>query len=336
MVNGKTRKGIFMLVMLVIMVATAACGGNNGGKTSGATNAPTNAPTSTEAPATEAPAAKLSGEIKIDGSSTVFPLSEAAAEEFNKVHKDVRVSVGTSGTGGGFKQFCANEIAIADASRYIKDSEAELCKTAGIEYTELEIAFDGLTVVVSKENDFIDHLTVEELNKIFLTGSQVKTWKDVRDTWPAEPIVMFSPGADSGTYDYFNEAILNKEGIRNDGAISFSEDDNVLVQGVAGSKYGIGYFGFSYYEENQDKLKSVPVDGGKGAIAPTLETIKDGSYAPLSRPLLIYVNNAALERPEVLEFTKFYIENIKHYAEEVGYVPLQDAQYAEQAAKIKG
>lgn len=334
MINGKSRKGIFMLVMLMVMVVAAACGGNNGNSTSGASNAPATQKPATEAPATEKPAAALSGEIKIDGSSTVFPLSEAAAEEFNKLHKDVRVSVGTSGTGGGFKQFCANEIVIADASRYIKDSEAEACKTAGVEFTELEIAYDGLTVVVSKENDFIDHLTVEELNKIFLTGSTVKTWKDVRDTWPDENIVMFSPGADSGTYDYFNEAILDKEGIRNDGSISFSEDDNVLVQGVAGSKYGIGYFGFSYYEENKDKLKAVPVDGGTGAISPTLETIKDGSYAPLSRPLLIYVNNAAYDRPEVLEFTKFYIDNIKLYAEEVGYVPLPDEEYAKQAAKI--
>lgn len=324
MINGKTRKGIFTLVMLSVLILVAACGGNaNEGNKGAATNSP------------DAETVKLSGEIKIDGSSTVFPLSEAAAEEFNKVHKDVRVSVGTSGTGGGFKQFCAGEIAIADASRHIKDSEAETCKAAGIEYTELEIAYDGLTVVVSKENDFIDYLTVEELNKIFLTGSTVKTWKDVRDTWPAEPIVMFSPGADSGTYDYFNEAILDKAGIRNDGAISFSEDDNALVQGIAGSKYGIGYFGFSYYDENQDKLKAVPIDGGKGAIAPTLETIKDGSYAPLSRPLLIYVNNKELERPEVLEFTKFYIDNIKLYAEEVGYVPLQDEQYATQAAKIE-
>jgi len=335
LINGKTRKGLFTLVMLTVLVLAAACGGNaNGGNKGGASNSPTNAP-ATDAPAPTTETAALSGEIKIDGSSTVFPLSEAAAEEFNKAHKDVRVSVGTSGTGGGFKQFCANEIVIADASRHIKAEEAETCKAAGIEFTELNIAYDGLTVVVNKDNDFVDHLTVDELNKIFLTGSEVKTWKDVRDTWPAEPIVMFSPGADSGTYDYFNEAILNKEGIRNDGVISFSEDDNALVQGVAGSKYGIGYFGFSYYEENQDKLKSVPVDGGSGAIAPTLETIKDGSYAPLSRPLLIYVNNAAFERPEVLEFTKFYIENIGSFADEVGYVPLPDEQYAAEAAKIK-
>ncbi|NIK76963.1 phosphate transport system substrate-binding protein [Paenibacillus castaneae] len=328
MLKKKGFKGILMLSMVVLLAFTAACGNstNNGTKGS-ASNSPTNAATDDTV--------KLAGEIKIDGSSTVFPLTEAAAEEFNKLHKDVRVPVGVSGTGGGFKQFCKGEIAIADASRPIKDSEAADCKAAGIEYTDLSVAFDGLSVVVSKSNDFIDHLTVEELNKIFVTGSTVKTWKDVRDTFPAEPIVMFSPGADSGTYDYFNEAILDKAGIRNDKAISFSEDDNSLVQGVAGSKYGIGYFGFAYFEENQDKLKVVPVDAGKGAIEPTYETIKDGSYAPLSRPLFIYANNKELERPEVKEFVKYYINNIGQFADEVGYVALPDEQYAAEAAKIQ-
>ncbi|KRE43258.1 PstS family phosphate ABC transporter substrate-binding protein [Paenibacillus sp. Soil522] len=332
MLKKKGFKGILMLSMVAVLVFAAACGNNtNGGnatnKNTGAANNATNTPTEETA--------ALSGEIKIDGSSTVFPLTEAAAEEFNKEHKDVRVPVGVSGTGGGFKQFCAGEIAIADASRPIKDEEAATCKTAGIEYTELTVAFDGLSVVVSKENDFIDHLTVEELNKIFVTGSTVTTWKDVRDSFPAEPIVMFSPGADSGTYDYFNEAILDKAGIRNDKAISFSEDDNALVQGVSGSKYGIGYFGFAYFEENQDKLKVVPVDGGKGAITPSNETIKDGTYAPLSRPLFIYANNKELERPEVKEFVKYYINNIGTYAGEVGYVALPDEQYATEAAKIQ-
>lgn len=333
MVKSKGIKGIATLAMAAMLVFAAACGnsandgtntGSNGGNT--ATTAPTEAPT-------EAPV-KLSGEIKVDGSSTVFPLTEAAAEEFGKEHKDVRVPVGVSGTGGGFKQFCVGEIAIADASRPIKEEEAAACKTAGIEYTELTVAFDGLSVVVSKDNDFIDHLTVEELHKIFVTGSTVKTWKDVRDTWPAEPIVMFSPGADSGTYDYFNEAILEKEGIRND-MVSFSEDDNTLVVGVAGSKYGIGYFGFAYLEHNLDKLKAVPVDGGNGPIEPTYDSIKDGTYAPLSRPLFIYVNNKELERPEVKEFVNYYINNIGSMAGEVGYVALPDEKYAEEAAKIQ-
>lgn len=332
LLKKKGFKGILMLSMVVLLAFAAACGnntngGNTGSENTGTSNNATNAPTEE--------AVKLSGEIKIDGSSTVFPLTEAAAEEFNKEHPDVRVPVGVSGTGGGFKQFCAGEIAIADASRPIKEEEATACKDAGIEYTELSVAFDGLSVVVSKDNDFIDHLTVEELNKIFLTGSTVATWKDVRDTFPAEPIVMFSPGADSGTYDYFNEAILDKAGIRNDKAISFSEDDNALVQGVSGSKYGIGYFGFAYYEENQDKLKVVPIDGGSGAITPSYDTIKDGSYAPLSRPLYIYANNKELERPEVKEFVKYYINNIGTFAGEVGYVALPDEQYATEAAKVQ-
>lgn len=331
--KGKSGKGILMSMMVALMVFAAACGNNAGGNDTGTNNTGGSNNAATNAPAEET--AKLSGEIKIDGSSTVFPLTEAAAEEFRKEQPDVRVPVGVSGTGGGFKQFCAGEIAIADASRPIKDEEATACKDAGIEYTELKVAFDGLSVVVSKDNDFIDHLTVEELNKIFVTGSTVTTWKDVRDSFPAEPIVMFSPGADSGTYDYFNEAILDKAGIRNDKAISFSEDDNALVQGVSGSKYGIGYFGFAYYEENADKLKVVPIDGGSGAIEPTYDTIKDGSYAPLSRPLFIYVNNKELERPEVKEFANFYINNIGALAGDVGYVALPDDQYATEAAKIQ-
>ncbi|MFD0958341.1 PstS family phosphate ABC transporter substrate-binding protein [Paenibacillus chungangensis] len=324
-----------MTAMAAMLVFTAACGNNGGNEASTGNNGNGSA---TNAPATEKPAEqadkKLSGEIKVDGSSTVFPLTEAAAEEFRAVQPDVRVPVGVSGTGGGFKQFCAGEIAIADASRPIKDEEAAKCKEAGIAFTELSVAFDGLSVVVSKENDFIDHLTVEELNKIFKTGSTVTKWSDVREGWPAEDIVMFSPGADSGTYDYFNEAILDKEGIRNEN-ISFSEDDNTLVVGISGSKYGIGYFGYAYYEENQDKLKVVPIDGGNGAVEPTYETIKDGSYAPLSRPLFIYVSNKEMERPEVSEFVNFYINNIGSMAGEVGYVALPDEQYAEQAAKLK-
>lgn len=336
MVKSKGMKGILTLAMAAMLVFAAACGNNGNGEntnTGGASNAPTTSPSATTE-ATEEPA-KLSGEIKVDGSSTVFPLTEAAAEEFRAEHPDVRVPVGVSGTGGGFKQFCAAEIAIADASRPIKDEEAAACKEKGIEYTELTVAYDGLSVVVSKDNDFIDHLTVEELAKIFKTGSTVKTWNEVRDSFPKEPIVMFSPGADSGTYDYFNEAILDKEGIRNDEAISFSEDDNSLVVGVSGSKYGIGYFGFAYYEENQDKLKVVPIDGGNGPITPSYDTIKDSTYAPLSRPLFIYVNNKELERPEVKEFAKFYIENIGAMAGEVGYVALPDEKYTEEAAKIQ-
>ncbi|MGI2295361.1 PstS family phosphate ABC transporter substrate-binding protein [Paenibacillus sp. GXUN7292] len=337
MVKRKKAKGIILASVAAILLLTSACGNktDSGDKNQGAA---TTTPPSATAPASEAPkveTAKLKGEILVDGSSTVFPLTEAAAEEFGKEHPDVRVPVGVSGTGGGFKRFCAGEIAIADASRNIKDEEAAACADKGIEFTELSVAYDGLSVVINKDNDFIDYLTIEELNKIFVTESGVKTWKDVRDTWPDKEILMFSPGADSGTYDYFNEAVLDKKGIRNDKAIVFSEDDNTLVQGVAGSEFGIGYFGFAYYEENQDKLKVVPIDGGKGAVTPSYDTIKDSSYSPLSRPLFIYANNAEMARPEVNEFLKYYINNIGAMAGEVGYVALPDEKYKEEAAKIK-
>ncbi|MGG4033521.1 PstS family phosphate ABC transporter substrate-binding protein [Paenibacillus cisolokensis] len=330
-------KGILMLAMAMLLVFAAACGnGGSGGETG---NAPAESANGAQENGGSKPAeeeAKLSGDIVIDGSSTVYPLTEAAAEEFNKEHPDVRVTVGVSGTGGGFEKFAAGEIAIADASRPIKDEEAQKAKDGGVDFIELSVAYDGLSVVINKENDWVDHLTVEELNKIFAAGSTVKTWADVREGFPAEPITLFSPGADSGTYDYFNEAILDKKGIRNDDLISFSEDDNTLVQGVAGNKGGIGYFGFAYFEENADKLKVVPIEAGNGPVEPTLETIKNGSYSPLSRPLYIYVNKAELERPEVKAFVQYYIDNIGSMAAEVGYVPLPDEQYAKEAAKIEG
>ena len=349
---SKMRKMFLPMLMAAVMAIAAACGSgsggegnaNNGGTTSAAGGSDASSQ-STGAPANEAKkeesagdsVQKLSGSIEIDGSSTVYPLTEAAAEEYAAEQPDVRVTVGVSGTGGGFERFCAGEIPIADASRPIKESEAQKCAEAGIAYTELSIAYDGLSVVVNKDNDWVDHLTVEELNRIFVAGSEVKTWADVREGWPDEELRLFSPGADSGTYDYFNEAILEKAGIRSDGQISFSEDDNTLVQGVAGNKGGIGYFGYAYYEENADKLKVVPIDGGSGPVTPTLDTIKDGSYSPLSRPLFIYVSNQALEeRPEVKDFVRFYIENIGGMAKEVGYVPLPDEKYAEEAAKIEG
>ncbi|WP_127532809.1 PstS family phosphate ABC transporter substrate-binding protein [Paenibacillus kobensis] len=331
-----------LLMMLVLAVMLSACGNNDKETSSGDKEQTTEQGDSTAAAGDdtaaddEDAAVGLTGEIEIDGSSTVYPLTEAAAEEFGKMNKDVRVTVGVSGTGGGFKRFCAGELAISDASRPIKDEEAQACKDKGIEYTDLQVAYDGLSLVVSKDNDFIDHLTVEELNKIFVTGSTVKTWADVRAGWPAEEIKMYSPGADSGTYDYFNEAILEKKGIRNDTQISFSEDDNSLVQGVEGSKYAIGYFGFAYFEENADKLKVIPVDAGKGAIAPSVETIKDGTYAPLSRPLFIYLNKEELQRPEVSAFADYYINNIGDMASEVGYVPLPEEKYSEEAAKLQG
>ena len=338
--TNKGFKSLMMVMMIALLVVTAACGNKNEDATSNGaagteqTSDDKSGNAAAEGTDDENAAVELSGQIEIDGSSTVYPLTEAAAEEFGTMNPDVRVTVGVSGTGGGFKRFCSGELAIADASRPIKDEEAKACTDNGIEYSDLMIAYDGLSLVVSKDNDFIDHLTVEELNRIFTTGSAVKTWADVRAGWPAETISLYSPGAESGTYDYFNEAILEKKGIRNDSQISFSEDDNMLVQGVQGSQYAIGYFGFAYYEENADKLNVVPIDGGKGAVAPSTETIKDGTYAPLSRPLYIYVNKAEMTRPEVYAFTDYYINNIGSLASEVGFVPLPDDQYSEEAAKL--
>ncbi len=269
---------------------------------------------------------KLSGEIRIDGSSTVFPITEAMAEEFTALNPDVKIPVGVSGTGGGFKKFAAKEIDISDASRPIKDAEAEAAKQNGVEYVELTVAYDGLSVVVNKENTWVDSLTVEELKKIWGPESMVKTWKDVRAEWPAEPIKYYAPGTDSGTFDYFTEEINGKSGaIRPD--FTPSEDDNVLVQGVAGDKNSIAFFGYAYYEENKDKLKIVKIDNGKGAVEPNFETIKSGEYAPLSRPIFIYVNKAAFGRPEVKEFVTFYLTKAKEIVPQVGYVALPDEEY---------
>lgn len=276
----------------------------------------------------------LSGEIRIDGSSTVFPITEAIAEEFNAIQPNVKIPVGVSGTGGGFTKFIAKETDISDASRPIKDAEATSAKEAGVEYIELKVAFDGLSVLVNPENTWVDYLTVEELQKIWAPDSTVKTWSDIRTEWPAEEIVFYAPGTDSGTFDYFTEEINGESGaIRSD--FTGSEDDNVLVQGIAGDKNAIGFFGFAYYEENQDKLKLVPIDNGNGPITPTFDTIKDGTYAPLSRPLFIYVNKEALSRAEVKEFVTFYLENSKELVPDVGYVALPDEEYTNGLALIQ-
>lgn len=336
--RGK-RKGYSLLIAIILISAVlSACGSNNdatsaAGSTPPSSSQPSSAPASSEAPSSEAPEA-LSGQVEIDGSSTVYPIMEAVAEEYGKEQKNVKVAVGVSGTGGGFKRFCAAETAISNASRPIKGEEADACKAAGVEYIELQIAYDGLSVVVSKDNDFVDQLTIEELAQIFGSEGTAKTWQDVRSEWPAEKISIFSPGADSGTFDYFNEEVLDKKGLRTDDAVSLSEDDNTLVQGIAGSKYGIGYFGYAYFEENADKLKLVPVDGGSGPIAPSNETIKDGTYSPLSRPLFIYVSKKEYERPEVKSLVTFMMDSAPTLSAEVGYIPLPDEKYAEEKAKL--
>jgi phosphate transport system substrate-binding protein len=268
----------------------------------------------------------LGGAVEIDGSSTVYPVTEAVAEEFGAEHPGVRVMVGFSGTGGGFKRFCAGETVISNASRHIRDSERDLCAQNGIEYLELQVAIDGLAVVVNPQNTFVECLTVAELRSIWEPGSQVASWSQVRQGFPDASIRLYGPGTNSGTFDYFTEAIMGQErAIRTD--FTASEDDNVLVQGVEGNRNALGYFGYAYFAENQGRLRAVAVDNGQGCVQPTADAVKAGQYAPLSRPLFIYVNRAALERPEVGQFVRFYMEHAPTLVPEVGYVPLDAAEY---------
>ena len=271
----------------------------------------------------------LKGEVLIDGSSTVAPISQAVAEEFSKENSDVNVSVGISGTGGGLKKFVSGEIDIADASRAMKPEELASAKKNGIEFIELKIGLDGITIVGNPQNTWAQNLTTEDLKKIWADGSTIKTWKDVNPAWPAEPIKLYGPDQDSGTYDYFIEEILGKDGkIRKD--YSPSSDDNQLVQGVEGDKGALGYFGYAYYLEQKDKLKAFSVNG----ILPSDETVKNGTYKPLSRPLYIYINKKSFtEKAQVKSFVQFYIKNAAELVKSSGYVPLDD--YATQEAAIK-
>ena len=275
----------------------------------------------------------LSGEFEADGSSTLGPLTEAAIEEFAAVAPDVRITNGISGSGSGFERFSNGEIAISNASREIKEEEAAAAEENGIPWYRFDMAYDGITVVVSAENDFVTDLTVEELSKIWAADGGVTNWSDVRPDFPEEAIELYGPGTASGTFDYFNEEILGEDvAVRTD--YTPSEDDNVLVQGVSGSPYALGYFGFSYFENNQDSLKAVEIDAGEGPVAPSIDTIADGSYQPLSRTLFIYVNaNELQERPEVQEFVKFYAATSDEIAPSVGYIALPDD--AEQAVVDK-
>jgi len=288
-------------------VLVAACGGESGRDS--------------------ADGAELSGTVLLDGSSTVFPIAEAMSEEFGLANPRVRVPVGLSGTGGGFKKFCAGETDISNASRPVKDSELATCRENGIEPIEFRIAWDGLTVVRNPANDWASCMTVEELRRIWQPGSTITRWSEVRDEWPDDEIVLYGPDTDSGTFDYFTEAINGEGGASRDDYTA-SADDNVLVVGVAGDEGALGYFGFAYYEENTDRLGDVAIDNGDGCVEPSRETIEDGTYAPLSRPMFIYTKEQALQKPEVAAFIRFWMENSAALVPEVGYVPVADSIYA--------
>lgn len=307
------------VLLCFLSLAFASCGGNQDKKAAG-----------------------LAGEIRIDGSSTVFPLSEAVAEEFRAIEPAVRVTVGESGTGGGFKKLSRGETDINDASRPITSEEIELCKQGGVDYIELPVAYDGLAVVVSRQNTFVDYLTVEELKKIWEPAAQgkIKTWNQVRATFPNQPINLYGAGTASGTYDYFTEAIVGKAKSSR-GDYNASEDDNVLVKGVSSDKNALGYFGLAYYENNSDKLKLVPIDdkndeNGKGGILPSQQTVSNGTYQPLARPMFIYISAKAADKKELNAFVSFYIENAGKLSKEVGYVPLPDEVYKLSLKRIEG
>jgi phosphate transport system substrate-binding protein len=301
-------------LLLAIGLLAAACGGgNDGGSAAGGS--------------------QLSGTINIDGSSTVAPLSEAAAELFQEQNPGVRVTVGTSGTGGGFEKFCAGETDISDASRAIEADEKQACEREGIKYEEVQVANDGLSVVVNNENTWANCLTTAQLKAIWDKSSKVNNWNQVDPSFPNEPLKLFGAGTDSGTFDYFTQAINGEEG-RSRSDYSATEDDNVTVTGVSGAKGGLGYFGLSYLQENEGRIKGIQVDGGNGCVAPSVETVQDGSYTPLSRPLFIYPSDKALERAEVKAFLDFYVNNYQKIAEEALFVPLTEEQAATAKQKI--
>jgi phosphate transport system substrate-binding protein len=304
-----------LVASVLLAVSATACGGRQSGEQSGSQS-------SGAAPAV----------ITLDGSSTVFPISEAVAEEFRKLSPGTDVTVGRSGTGGGFQKFCRGETDISDASRPILAAEIEACQKAGITYIELPVAYDGMAVVVNPRNTWATSITVTELKKLWEPAAQSKIlrWNQVRAGWPNQEIHLFGAGVDSGTFDYFTE-VVNGKAKTSRGDYTSSEDDNVLVQGVAGDQYALGYMGLAYYEENKDKMKLVAVDdekadNGAGPILPALETVRNGTYRPLSRPVFIYVGTKALERPEVQKFVQFYLDSGAALVKEVGYVPLTEAE----------
>ncbi len=327
---GFRRTPSLVLLVLVALLVTVAVGcGRDDDEGEGDAAAAANA--------NEATGEELSGRIESDGSSTVGPLTTAAAELFREEQPGVNVTVGISGTGGGFERFCNGETDISNASRPInEDEEAPICEENGIEYTEIEVATDALTVVVNRENDWIDCITVDQLNAVWSPGSTIQNWSQVPGgDYPDTALTLAGPGTDSGTFDYFTDEVNGEEGAsRSD--YTASEDDNVIVRAVSGEPGALGYFGFTYYEENQDELKALQIDGGEGCVAPSVETAQSGDYAPLARPLFIYVRNESLARPEVQEFLRFYIANTGTLSEDVGYVAAPAADYAAAQEKLEG
>lgn len=314
------KKRLFFVTLIVSLTALflAACGNGDGNGNSNGTNASSESSTT----------------VKVDGSSTVFPIMEAVAEEYMTENPDAKVNIGVSGTGGGFEKFIAGETHISNASRPIEKAEKAALKENGIAYTEFEIALDGISIVVNQKNDWVDRLTVEQLTKMWSEKGGVETWSDLNEEWPDKEIKFFSPGADSGTFDYFSEVVLGDAQIRKD--VTLSEDDNVLVQGVIGSKHGIGYFGYAYYAANKDELKAVPIVNSEGKpVLPSQETIQSGEYNPFSRPLFIYVKNDALKNEAVYDFMKYTLENAGKMAEAVGYVAKPESAYEDALNKIK-
>jgi phosphate transport system substrate-binding protein len=302
--------------MAVLALALSACGGADAGSGDGGSGA--------------------SGKVAVDGSSTVFPMSDAAAELLLEENPDVDVTVGESGTGGGFEAFCADKTDISNASRPIKDEEAAICEEAGIEYTELQVATDALTMVVHKDLD-VDCLTVDQIIKLWGPDSKVKNWNELDPSFPDQKISLFGPGTDSGTYDYMAADVIGAESESTRSDYESSEDDNVLVQGVAGTEGATGYFGYTYYEENTDSLKALAIDNGEGCVEPSAETAQDGSYTPLARPLFVYVNNAKYNDDEaVAAYVDFYVENLAEIAEVGKFIPLSDELYSETQSNLDG
>ena len=284
----------------------------------------------------EGDSGNLSGDVHVDGSSTVYPITEAIAEEFRIEQPDVRVTVGVSGTGGGFQKFGRGEIDINDASREIKEDEAASAKDNNMAFIGLPVAFDGLAVLVNKENDWIENISVEELKKIWEPSAQgnITRWNQIRPEWPDKELHLYGPGVASGTYDYFTEAVVGQSGSSR-GDYTASEDDNVLVQGITNDKNALGFFGLAYYEENKDKLKLIGVDNGNGPVLPSFETIKNGSYAPLSRPVYIYVSSKAVQKPAVVAFVDFYLDVADELVQDVGYIAMTEEEYQEQISKFE-